>query len=906
MFVRQNCKQWSPFLLDYAWEKLSAPQKTAVEQHLGQCARCRAEVAEYRQALNLATSARQQPHPASQATWESLRLQLQQEAVTGRPANAPFLPVRWRWVGAGATLAGLVGLALWIPRVWPHPQGVFRPTRIAATRPAIRLLTQSNLPAIQIAAQQLPEANKQHSVRIARQRTISPVTKSVVLNNIIRQTHTAQPQVSYPALTTSLAEPGLAETGQNIKPALSTPRNIVAVKPAASPYLSSSQDDLAYLNPLASETLRRWSALTPVKSRGMEAEVTRLLAAAQKGDDFVTVPLPQIAGRGGQAMRAALAVYAQEKAVVDTRLARKIRLGVKGMALSALLKQISEETGLVLTANARVADDNVTMYCHARPVRDIMRQLSQHFGFQWLREGEEGAYKYELTQSVRSQLLEEEARNQDQDEALIALDKEMEKYRKFRGMNPTSLSNLEKTMKPQDAIYVLPLMSGGWLPANLYFGLSPEDMQMLRTGQPLSFTMSGGNGSRSLPASLRPEILKSFDDTRINPHPGASGPPLMSHNIPADSLPLTSAKEINITSELKLDRSQLGQLTLSGDIFLNVTTDGGKDGIGHGITLAEVSSPAVSSPQNALANAKYAHDPDLQKRVTIETPPSCELKYGNLPDVEGMRELAGKKCTTGDVLEAIFKATGKDVIGDFYTRLYAPPKVTETNATLFDALNRLGDTLHDRWTRDRDWLAFRSTSWFYDRPKEVPVRKLARWAASRREHGALTLDDLTEIGQLSNTQLDALTVFEGALARYDLQEWNFARSTNLRDHWRFLATVPAEMRLDLMNGKELQAGKLPLALQKKFIPLAVYDPDTDLRPGSKGMENPTLRIEYLPGHIPPDRPNLKSLEPGNPIVFIYTYGDPSRNVYDRRASLIGPFNATIGTFAARLEEQRKY
>ena len=123
----------------------------------------------------------------------------------------------------------------------------------------------------------------------------------------------------------------------------------------------------------------------------------------------------------------------------------------------------------------------------------------------------------------------------------------------------------------------------------------------------------------------------------------------------------------------------------------------------------------------------------------------------------------------------------------------------------------------------------------------------------------LTLDDLMEIGQLSNTQLDALTTFEGALARYDLQEWNFARADNLRDHWRFLATVPAEMRLDLINGKELQANKLPLALQKKFIPLAVHDPDTDLRPGSKGMENPTLRIEYLPGNIPPDRPNLKSL-----------------------------------------------
>ena len=214
-------------------------------------------------------------------------------------------------------------------------------------------------------------------------------------------------------------------------------------------------------------------------------------------------------------------------------------------------------------------------------------------------------------------------------------------------MNGSQLRELEENSSGKTFFTYFPLMYGGWLPANLYFGLPPEDMQLLRTGQPLNFAMSGETGSRSLPASLQPEILKSFDDTRINPHPGASGPPLMSHNIPADSLPLSSAKEINITSELKLDRSQLGQLTLKGDIFLHVTTEGGKDGIGHGITLAEVSSPAVSSPQNALANAKHAHDPDLQKRVTIEPQPSCKLEFGaNIPDVEGMSQLAGKKCTT--------------------------------------------------------------------------------------------------------------------------------------------------------------------------------------------------------------------------------------------------------------------
>ena len=890
MFAPWKCRTWKPCLLDYALDRLPASQKAALEQHLRQCADCSEQAAEYRQAVNLATTALQQPQPTSQATWESLRLQLEQNSVLHRPPYFNLYRSRRQVAGVGLAFASLTGLALWILRVWTNPQDV------PAVAPPVVLQANPLCCSSSGQATTLPAIVPLRAHPVAQKKMVT------------RQHNTVTAQVALsPPLTATAQETSLARISTPNKSIVEIERQVGQETEQNTGRLVPVQDDLVLLNASPAETMKRWTEVSPVKSRALEAEVTRLLAGSRRGDDFVSVPLPQLAGGGKPAMRAALEVYAQEKMVVDTRLARKIRLGVKGMALSALLKQISDETGLALAANSRVADDNVTLFCHERPVRDIMGQISRHFGFQWLREGQEGAYHYELTQSTRSQLLEEEARNQDQDEALIALDKAMEKYRRYKGMNASQLRELEKTLKPEDAINVFPLAYGGWLPANLYFGLSPEDMQMLRTGQPLSFAMSVENGSRSLPAALRPEILKSFEDTRINPHPGASGPPLMSHNIPADSLPLSSAKEINITSELKLDRSQLGKLTLKGDINLNVTTDGGKDGIGHGLTLAEVSSPAVSSPQNALANAKHAHDPDLQKRVTIKPRPSCKLEFGaNIPDVEGMREIAGPKCATADALEAIFKATGKDVIGDSYTRLYAPPKVTETNATVFDALNRFGDTLHERWTRDGDWLTFRSTSWFYDRPKEVPSRKLARWAASRREHGVLTLDDLIAIGQLSNTQLDALTTFEGALAMYNLQEWNYARSTNLRDHWRFLATVPAEMRWDLINGKELQANKLPLALQKKFIPLAVYDPDTDKRPGSKGMENPTLRIEYLPGHIPPDRPNLKSLQPGNPIVFIYTYGDPSHNEYDRRASLVGPFNATIGTFATRLEEQRKY
>lgn len=678
--------------------------------------------------------------------------------------------------------------------------------------------------------------------------------------------------------------------------------------------LARPVDDMAYLNPsqnaslvgaLAKNPAFKTKLKTKVESKTetkVEAEVTRLMAETWRGDTFVTLDLPAIAGGDGRAVQAAMALYRQQAAIVDARLARKVRLGVKALPLGDLCRQLTEETGIQIAADGRVADDNVTIFCNPRPLRDILRQISAHFGFQWQREGEQGAYRYTLTQSLRSQLLEEEARNQDQDEAIIALDRAMDRYRPIRGLDTTGVRALVDGMKPKDAIQLFPLTTGGWLPANLYFGLSAEEMQTLRSGQPLNFSMSPEDGQAALPAALRPEILKAFDEVRINPHPGESGAPLMSHNAPADSLPLSAAKDIQISASLQLDRKQLGTYTLKGDIFLHVTTDNAKDGIGHGITLAEVTSPSLGSPQNALANQKHAQDPKLQKRVSIVPKASCTVQFGHLPDVEGISQMLGAKATTADVLEAIFRATGRDVFGDFYTRLYTPSKVTIENTTLFDGLNRLGDTMHARWTPEAGWLKFRSIRWFYERPQEVPARKLTRWAASRRKQGALTIDDLSEIAQLSNAQLDSLTTYQGALARYDLKEWNYARSTNLREHWRFLATLPTELRQETITPKGLVIEQLAPALQKRFLPLALNDPQTTLRPNTPETAGISLRIEYEP--LLPRDGSFHPLIPGNPVIFVYTY-DKSEPDFGRRQNLIGPFNGIFGGSEVMSENRRK-
>src|SRR5947199_408957 len=104
--------------------------------------------------------------------------------------------------------------------------------------------------------------------------------------------------------------------------------------------------------------------------------------------------------------------------------------------------------------------------------------------------------------------------------------------------------------------------------------------------------------------------------------------------------------------------------------------------------------------------------------------------------------------------------------------LSADALLLEQIRTLFETLNDLGDAMRLRWGKDDHWLQFRSTSFYDDRIKEVPNRLLEGWAASRRRHGSLTIDDLVEIAQLPDAQLDPGDMAEGARECWGLVEWD--------------------------------------------------------------------------------------------------------------------------------------
>ncbi len=640
-----------------------------------------------------------------------------------------------------------------------------------------------------------------------------------------------------------------------------------ARKPAA--------DDLAYLNPDQNASKNRLSPWPSDQIAKLEATLRK---SAREGDSFVTVPAPSVAGADAKANEAAIRAYQKEREIVDARLVRKVTLACKAVAFDDLCRQLMQATGITLSVNRRVADDQITIYCRERPLRDVMRAISGHFNFTWLRSGQEGAYEYELSQSLKSELLEEALREKDRTEILLALDRQMEAFRPYLGMSQSQIKalaerRLAEGIKEKSAFEQFNrlnmLQRGGLVAANMFFRLSAHELDQLRNGETLTWDLA--NGDTHLPAAMLNGIESTFKEsvTGVGRDPG------------------------RITADLKLDMSKPGEYVLKGGLY-------GSDG-GMSATLASAKSPSKDRKRidNTAENAALANDPTLQQKVSLQLKPTCTVSRPPYPDYTlAYAEIVGPRLLTADVLEAIHEKTGRDIIGDQFMRLHDPAAASSENAKLFDVLNRAGDAMQIRWMKDEGWLKFRSPDYYYSRPQEVPSRLMAHWAEEHKKHGALGLQELIEISQLTEAQLDSDTMAQGAVGYYGLEEWQIAREKQGRPHFRLLARLSRQQLGEAESEKGLAFSSLSPQLKREYIRLSESS-QAGVWPSEVDMRSARLRVIYTPEAAPHSAESLAHrLLVRNAAVFLYSYGQPAR------FSMIGPFNAIIGLsepmMAARL------
>jgi RNA polymerase sigma-70 factor, ECF subfamily len=651
---------------------------------------------------------------------------------------------------------------------------------------------------------------------------------------------------------------------------------------------SMGEDDLSYLNETPTAAVRRWTwlpleELTTLEARLSLGEGAWLKAgrdtSPERAEPATRPPARPPSSQTAQpeepdmssgrlsrrefvsqaagASAAALAAKS-ETDVTDERLQRKLTLAFKATALSDLCASLCEDTGIYLAAGSSVADEKVTLFCRDMPLRDVMRQLSRPFGYTWLRTGP--PYRYELVQDLKSQLFEEELRNRDRITAALVLEREIERFRPYLDLSPDEALARARTASPEDEPLLERLSRSGWGALQMYFRLTPQQHARLRAGDELHFSQVPNAGELQLPADIGRGVLQSLRDVFYHRYPDGFGISTGVKEAGEGDLPPTAVPEARASITLSISQAEPGRLALQYSAHTFSQSElprNSSGGTGDG-PLAIGASPAVVKPDNRAANARLAADRALQRRVSLKPEGHCEDRSAALtaaasPSSSSPRPLA-KRATSADVLQALHEATGLPVVADFYTRLLSPASLTLTDQSLFDALNHLADTMHLRWSKDSDWLQFRSAGYYDDRLKEVPNRLLARWAASRKQHGNLSLDDLCEIADLSETQLDAADMAEGARDCWGLVEWRLPREGNLRRDLRFLTELTPAQRQEVMSPTGLPFTKLSLSQQQHYMEIGMRYQKEPLQSLNE-LEGAVVRVEYTrPGEyvwIPP-------------------------------------------------------
>ena len=334
------------------------------------------------------------------------------------------------------------------------------------------------------------------------------------------------------------------------------------------------------------------------------------LPEVKGADSFVEVPLPKLASSDKAADSAALRAYQDEKAISDSRLQKRVTLARKAVSFGDLLDAIAKETGVNISATRSVADDKLTVFCKDKPLRELMRLITQHFGFTWERTGSEPEFVYRLKQPLRNQFLEEELRNKDKNEALLALDKEMESLKKYFEMSPEQAREAAEHAEGKEK-EKLDLLGGiGWGPARLYFGLEGDDQAALQAGKSLFYGPKG----REIPKELADNTLNSLTGHAFIEGDGIS---ISSDRKRAkdDKITGKSPAEAGATPAmmLGLQHDELGQVSL----MAHTGFSRGESSAMSGVPLATGVSPSASSPKNAEANAAKKGKPDYQKSTDL-------------------------------------------------------------------------------------------------------------------------------------------------------------------------------------------------------------------------------------------------------------------------------------------------
>ncbi len=394
----------------------------------------------------------------------------------------------------------------------------------------------------------------------------------------------------------------------------------------------------------------------------------------------------------------------------DRRLDTKVTISVRCMNMKQLFADLSAKTGVKVTANRQLWGERPVVFLHDKPLRDVMIEISALYGYHWFVTGHKDAWSYELSEDlVHSKRRDQVRDSQEEAKAKALLDAIEEASAALR--SDAALARLQQTnprlygsvVDPgkRELLKLIMLMDRATIRALL------NDVGMIEKYSDLSPQMQSA-------------VLKTLNAGLQNGNDPKSEP------WTADQLK---------TSVIQIKRWRATIFT-PPHVCLYVNLPGKDGGPGKrymsGWPSYDVGEPDLLNMPAAPAGRVIGDQLPHQTKITIK---------------QIREQLYGGSILVGDVLEAIAKQAGVNIVADYYFQETSLPACTDQPLDVL--VSNVCRQMDYTCQVEKDTLRFRSNKWFLQPlPDEPPSSLQEHWWRKVIETGGLSLNDLLDIACL--------------------------------------------------------------------------------------------------------------------------------------------------------------
>jgi hypothetical protein len=540
--------------------------------------------------------------------------------------------------------------------------------------------------------------------------------------------------------------------------------------------------------------------------------------------------------------------------------------------LGEFVARVAADTGVALTAVRDVADEPVAVVVKEFPARELLEQLAELLDYRWSRRATtddrrpttagdgngSGAvvggpssvvkpFRYEIWQDLASRQREEALRRALSAGGEQRLQEELAICRELAGKSQEEMRRLwdESTHWNERLERLTPeerrVLENSpefrrqelrhsharrlWSPikrslAGLMTRLSREQWAALRTGRQLVLSSQPKRGELALP----PELLRVFRTSRptISP-PGKT--------VSAEPNVEERARQREREGQERWDQAEQYDVIIRLFAFDTCWWDPAAimfEARAVPVHGGERLEPRLGGSNyfNLYIGPEKAIPPteeDPERRALLEQDPVLSVKKPFQPDARPIADpffpgISRTGRLLPELLPDLACAYGVHFIADAYWGVawragWASDRWSAAGARpLFEVLDSLTGRHHE-WDRRGSLVRIRNRKWYLDRPREVPLRTVRRWAALYDRLGALPLEEAVAAATtLTDLQLEAVSILSES-GVFPTQ-WNDLRSlVSSRSMLRLYARLSPAQRQALHAGQPLAMAQLSPALR---------------------------------------------------------------------------------------------